>query len=347
MDSLVINGANALSQAVGGLLTSATSKLGDVSKDSKKMAHFATLFLIAHFTLVSLAIGGMFCTEWGRKKLRKYWRLSKQGPFHRFVIWFGNLFVRLYVFLSGDRLINDPSSCKPRFTTIQTQVNRIVLHWTAERSSKLTADSYELQLWKKPRVEGTKAAPGSTTSAKEACWETCIKGEGVVTCDCTDLEEGAEHRFRVRTFNRKGESAWQEGTFGTRFRPEANGGWGPGYTWSQSTKEVQMVVNVKFESKGKDFVVVCKGGKLSIEEGGNSLVDGELWKPVKGSELSWSLGHGDDGQKKMFVSLEKMEKTNRRSNHWHCVIKGHPLVDTRFLPDCIIPSGKMPDESEI
>ena len=43
-------------------------------------------------------------------------------------------------------MIEDPSECKPRFTTIQTQVNRIVLHWTANRSSKWTDDQYELQI---------------------------------------------------------------------------------------------------------------------------------------------------------------------------------------------------------
>eukprot|EP00285_Hemiselmis_virescens_P013379 CAMPEP_0173385272 /NCGR_PEP_ID=MMETSP1356-20130122/7882_1 /TAXON_ID=77927 ORGANISM="Hemiselmis virescens, Strain PCC157" /NCGR_SAMPLE_ID=MMETSP1356 /ASSEMBLY_ACC=CAM_ASM_000847 /LENGTH=316 /DNA_ID=CAMNT_0014340999 /DNA_START=1 /DNA_END=948 /DNA_ORIENTATION=+ len=316
MDSLLINGAKAAANAVRGLFTTGQSRMGNVASDPKKTAQFVTLFLIAHFTLVTLVVSGMACTEWGRKKIRKYWRLSKQGPFHKFVVWFLNLFVRLFVFLSGDRLIEDPSGCKPKFTTIQTQVNRIVLNWTAQRSSKWTPDSYELQIWKTPAVKGAPSAIGSTTDGKDAKWETCAKGENLFTCDCHDLAEGVEHKFRVRTFNKKGTSAWNETCFWTRLRPELNGGWGPGYTWSQATKEINMVINVKEESKGKDFSVTCKGGKLSILECGNPIVEGELWKAAKGSEITWSLGVGEDGKRKMFVGMEKMEKTNRRTNHW-------------------------------
>jgi hypothetical protein len=73
-----------------------------------------------------------------------------------------------------------------------------------------------------------------------------------------------------------------------------NGGTGPGYQWHQTTKEVQVVIVVSGTSKSKDFEVSCKGGVLRVLECGKPLVDGELWKPVKGSELSWSLGTSEE-----------------------------------------------------
>lgn len=73
-----------------------------------------------------------------------------------------------------------------------------------------------------------------------------------------------------------------------------NGGTAPGYQWHQTTKEVQVVIVVSGTSKSKDFEVSCKGGVLRVLECGKPLVDGELWKPVKGSELSWSLGTSEE-----------------------------------------------------
>lgn len=79
-----------------------------------------------------------------------------------------------------------------------------------------------------------------------------------------------------------------------RFGQIINGGTGPGYQWHQTTKEVQVIIEVSGTSKSKDFEVSCKGGVLRVVECGKTLVDGELWKPVKGSELSWSLGTSEE-----------------------------------------------------
>jgi hypothetical protein len=58
----------------------ALSKLQDVSKDPKKFTQFVWLLLFWHIAIVTVLALGMAFTEWGRKKLRKYWKLSRKPP---------------------------------------------------------------------------------------------------------------------------------------------------------------------------------------------------------------------------------------------------------------------------
>mmetsp|Transcript_21036 Transcript_21036/g.51673 ORF Transcript_21036/g.51673 Transcript_21036/m.51673 type:complete len:345 (+) Transcript_21036:68-1102(+) len=344
MDAFLISAAKSVVSIVQEFIGSAGTTLGQAASSPKKAATLLSLFLLAHFFLFTSMFIIMLCFKSGRARIRKYWRISQQGPFYRLFVWIGSLIVRLIVWAGGDKMYTDPKGCKPRFTTIKTQVGRIVLNWTAQPSSKWYSDEYELQILRK-----VAAAGGKDKSVYEE-WETAYKGKEK-TCDCDDLEEDAVYKFRVRTFNRVGASEWQEGSFATRQRSSMNGGTGPGYTWTQNTKEIHVVMDVRSDSKSKDFVVECKSTRILVRDTGVTppvdLIDGELWKSVKGSELSWSLGHNDSKQKQMFVVMEKMDKTQKRKEHWSCVVKGHPMLDSRFLPDCIIPSGKLPDESEI
>mmetsp|Transcript_8922 Transcript_8922/g.17832 ORF Transcript_8922/g.17832 Transcript_8922/m.17832 type:complete len:321 (+) Transcript_8922:3-965(+) len=310
-----------------------------LGQDPKQTTKILTVVAYAHFfTLIFLFVGHL-CFKRGRKNLRKYWRLSKEGPFYRVCAWIFWKWIAFVVWMDriafGERLVVTPEGCKPKFTVIKTQSDRIILNWSADRSSWMYPDQYELQ------VRSSSGAASGEKGTIEG-WDVLYSGNGL-KYDFVGLTPDTPYHFRIKTFNNKGESAWCGGTFETRQVPVEDGGKGLGYTWKQTSQEVQLTIPCRPAAKAKDIVVNCKATTLCVKDTGvsppNVLVDGELSNSVKGSEASWALQE-DGGTKRLVVVMEKAEPTNDRKSHWRNVIKSHAPVDHRFLSKGLIP-GKL------
>lgn len=69
-----------------------------------------------------------------------------------------------------------------------------------------------------------------------------------------------------------------------------------------------------------------------------SLLDGELYKPIKASESSWSI----EDRRELVLTLVKMD-LRLGDEWWPCVVKGEPQVDMKkFIP----PPGRIQDLDE-
>mmetsp|Transcript_40500 Transcript_40500/g.82771 ORF Transcript_40500/g.82771 Transcript_40500/m.82771 type:complete len:321 (+) Transcript_40500:270-1232(+) len=305
-------------------------------KDPATFAKTVTVIVYAHFFTLIFLFFGHLCFKRGRKNLRKYWRLSKEGPFYRLLSWIFWKYVSFVLWIDrlafGERLVNPPTDCKPTFTIIKTQSDRIILNWTAERSSTWYSDKYELQ------VRSSGQAAGGEKASVEG-WDLLYSGEGM-KYDYGGLIADTPYHFRARAFNSKGESQWCAGTFETRQVPVEEGGKGLGYTWKQTSADIQLTIPCRPAARAKDIVVECRPTYLCVKDNGVTpptvLVDGELSKSVKSSDVSWALQE-EGGTKRLVVVMEKSEETNSRKEHWRNVIKTHACVDHRFLSKVMIP----------
>lgn len=300
-------------------------------------AKILTVVVYAHFfTIIALLVGHLAFKR-GRKNLRKYWKLSKEGPFYRVCAWVFWKWIAFACWLDriafGEKLVTAPTDCKPKFTVIKTQSDRIILNWTAARSSWMYPDQYELQ------VRSSGAAAGGEKGGSVEGWDVLYSGTGF-NYDFGGLTSDTPYTFRLKTFNNKGDSEWCAGTFETRQVPVDDGGKGLGYTWKQTTQDVQLTIPCRPAAKSKDIVVTCKSTSLIVKDTGVSpptiLVDGDLAHSVKGSEASWALQE-EGATKRLVVVMEKTEATNERKDHWRNVIKTHASVDHRFLSKGLIP----------
>ena len=273
--------------------------------------------------------------------MRKFWRLSQQGPFYRLGAFISQKIFRLFVNISrpvfANKLVPDPKKLTARFTSIKTQSDRIILNWLVSGpQSAWSIDQHELQ------VCSTSQHAGKSPELINE-WETLHKSKEL-TFDYKGLQPNTAYKFRVRLVNQKGASEWTSGEFSTRQLPVDNGGSGPGYTWKQTSKEVQALVACRADARAKDLLVECKPTHLRVEDRGQTppavLLDGALAASVRASDVAWTLGDDGAGGRRVVVTVEKQEHTNARKDHWLSLVQGHPFVDRRFLPDAAIP-GKL------
>jgi hypothetical protein len=302
---------------------------------------FAFALLVSHSIVALLCIVVMLMFQSGRKRLRKYWRLSQQGPFYRLGAFICHKIFRLYVNVTrpvlAEKFVPDPKKITARFTSIKTQSDRIILNWQVKGpQSAWSIDQHELQVCKTSPHAGKDAEVVNE-------WETLQKSKDL-TFDYKDLKPSTMYKFRVRLVNQKGASEWALGDFSTRQLPVDNGGSGPGYTWKQTSKEVQALVACRSDARAKDLSVECKANHLRIEDRGQTppalLLDGALADAVRAADVAWTLGDDGAGGRRVVVTVEKQTHTEARKDHWLSLVQGHPFVDRRFLPDAAIP-GKL------
>jgi hypothetical protein len=234
-------------------------------------------------------------------------------------------------------MVPDPKTLIPRFTTIKTQSDRIILFWVVTgQQSAWSIDEFELQVC-------STSPPAGPSPNEVSEWET-LQLCKEMTFDYKGLDPGKQYQFRLRTVNRKGASDWVPGRFETRQMPVDNGGSGPGYRWKQTSNAVQALVACEEGIRAKEVSVECKGGRLRVEDRRPTppavLLDGELTEPVRSSEMAWALGSDPALGRVVVVTMEKQAPTKTRKEHWLSLVKGHPFVDRRFLAEDEI-SGKL------
>lgn len=94
------------------------------------------------------------------------------------------------------------------------------------------------------------------------------------------------------------------------------------YSWTQSLQEVTVTLPVPPGTKSRDIVCDIKKNHLKVGlRGKPSIIDGELYKPVKPDDCFWSL----EDQKAISILLTKHDQME----WWRCAVKGEPEVDTQ------------------
>ena len=293
-----------------------------------------SVFSVAHAFALMMPICFFLLYRGGRKKLKRYWRLSKEGPFFKLGVWvvgkMGEAAAAIDRALLGSRLVGDPTKCRPKFTVIKTQSDRMILSWTAPRSSAWVDDVYELQTLQ------THPAAAKGVIARET-WEELYSGSEC-TFDYQDLPADTTFKFRLRTVNAKGPSEWAVASFDTRQVPVDNGGSGPNYRWQQTTSHVRLCIDCRDEMQPRDLYVECSASKLRVYDRGlaggeHLLLEGDFTAGVKADEAAWALaGDKQTGGQQVVVVAEKQKPTVSKADHWRSAIKGHALLDPRTLP---------------
>ena len=122
--------------------------------DPKSLTRLLSILFYAHICTFITLIGSAMMFTRGRKLLRKYWRISKEGPFFRIAQWAFSKFVSLAVMvdktLFNETLVSPPTNTRVKFTVIQTQSDRIILNWEAQQACRWIENMYELQVCRAP-----------------------------------------------------------------------------------------------------------------------------------------------------------------------------------------------------
>ena len=106
---------------------------------------------------------------------------------------------------------------------------------------------------------------------------------------------------------------------------KGNGGSTDNYTWTQTLKEVNVLVPIRAGIRGKHMDVVIKKGKIKVAiKGEEPLLAGELHKNVKPDDCTWTL---EDNEEHGRCAVLYFEKENQME-WWKCVVQGDEEIDT-------------------
>jgi len=106
-----------------------------------------------------------------------------------------------------------------------------------------------------------------------------------------------------------------------------NGGSGPGYTWTQTLKEVTVVIGLPAGIKGRDVSFKCTQKTLTVGlKRQDPIVKGDLYAIVRSEDVMWTLDNNDEtGGRDLTITMEK----KNGMEWWNTVIKGHPKINTQ------------------
>lgn len=109
-----------------------------------------------------------------------------------------------------------------------------------------------------------------------------------------------------------------------------NGGKGKNHTWSQTLREVTLIIPVRPGVRARDLKVEIKPNHLTVKyANGETLVDGELYKRVVVDDCCWQMEDTKEGRN-MVVYLLK----HNTMEWWSCVLKGEEEIDlTKVEPE--------------
>lgn len=154
-----------------------------------------------------------------------------------------------------------------------------------------------------------------------------------------NIKPGATVTFSARAANPKGVSPWsKELSVESLQKPSKyGGGWGPNYTWKQTSKAVQLACELPVGTRGRDVSVKFSSHSISVTVNQDVVFDkAPLFKPIQPDECYWEIAPGPSPR--LMLTLDKLERTQFES-HWSSVINGHPMIDTRILASQSLPKA--------
>lgn len=116
-----------------------------------------------------------------------------------------------------------------------------------------------------------------------------------------------------------------------------NGATFENYTWSQTIKEIDIIVKIPEDIKSKHLKVDIKPKKLSVKlkEDNTVILEGELCHKCKNLDALWSLD-----KRKLEIHLEKMSEM-----WWNCLLMSEPKLDVTKI-DCSRPFDELSEEAQ-
>ncbi|KAJ3646023.1 hypothetical protein Zmor_023634 [Zophobas morio] len=115
-----------------------------------------------------------------------------------------------------------------------------------------------------------------------------------------------------------------------------NGATYDNYSWSQSLKEIDIIIKVPENKTSKDLTVKILADQISVSlKDGVVLLSGELCDKCKHNDAIWSLQ-----KNKLDIHLDKCKEL-----WWNCLVKTEPKLDINTL-DCTRPFEELPEEAQ-
>lgn len=111
--------------------------------------------------------------------------------------------------------------------------------------------------------------------------------------------------------------------------PEGNGGKTDKFVWTQTLQEVQVIIDVPKNMKGRDFVVDIDVETLLVKiKGRDPIITGDMFAKIVCDDATWTLEQerGKD-TKTLTVYLPKFDKMT----WWKCVMKGGVEINTQKI----------------
>ncbi|KAF2287435.1 hypothetical protein GH714_039891 [Hevea brasiliensis] len=94
------------------------------------------------------------------------------------------------------------------------------------------------------------------------------------------------------------------------------------YSWTQTLQEVNVLVPVPSGTKSRFVVCDIKKNHLKVGlKGQPSIIEGELYKPIKVDDCYWSI----EDQNTISILLTKHDQME----WWKCLVKGDPEINTQ------------------
>lgn len=101
-----------------------------------------------------------------------------------------------------------------------------------------------------------------------------------------------------------------------------NGGSTDKYSWVQTLAEATVNIPIPAGTKSRMLTVEIRKQYLKVAlKGGETIVDGELYEPVKTDDCFWNIVDG----KMLEISLTK----NNQMEWWRTIVKGDPEINTK------------------
>lgn len=239
-----------------------------------------------------------------RREVRKFVRLSKQGPLYRLGSWLLRQTMRLVL---GNKAYVAPTT-PPKATHVRRTTETIVVDWRCTTSSRWVDDELQVEAV----VDGDPAAVDIVGHV------ATLRG----------LAPGATVKLRARSSNRAGSSPWsRELEVTTLQRPKGGGGRGPGYTWKQTLRTVEVALGLPRTTRARDLDVKFTTLTLNVRLADLVVLDrARLHGPIRPDDSFWELADAST----LLLTLEKGPRADD-DVFWSCVIQGHPSIDTKLV----------------
>lgn len=104
------------------------------------------------------------------------------------------------------------------------------------------------------------------------------------------------------------------------------------YDWQQSDSEVDMFLRLGHiedvaNIRSKEVKVDIGRTALTVTIRGKVELQGDFYAEVTPDDCNWQMDEGEDGTRRLWITLTKRTKTARNS-HWTCFLRGDATVDT-------------------